>query len=58
MGPLNIEGVLTEQLKIIPGELGEVLHVLKNTDRAYKAFGEAYFSTVKMGGVEGLEATP
>ena len=47
-----IEGVELTPLKIIPGELGDVLHAIKRTDTSYAGFGEAYFSTVNKGAIK------
>ena len=47
-----IEGVTLTPLKIIPGELGDVLHAMKRTEPSFHGFGEAYFSTVKKGAVK------
>jgi dTDP-4-dehydrorhamnose 3,5-epimerase len=46
MGRL-IHGVSLQPLRIIRGELGDVLHALKKSDKEFAGFGEAYFSTVK-----------
>lgn len=48
-----IEGVIIEKLHIIPGELGDIFPVLKNSDTAYQEFGEAYFSSIQKGVVKG-----
>lgn len=50
---LTIEGLLVHDLKIIPGELGSVLHAVRSTDAGFAGFGEAYFSTVKRNAVKG-----
>ena len=42
-----INGVMLTPLKIIHGELGDVLHALKQDETSFCGFGEAYFSTVK-----------
>ncbi len=47
-----IEGVILTPLKIIPGELGDVMHALKFTDPSFSGFGEAYFSTVNKGAIK------
>ena len=47
-----IEGVTLTPLKIIPGELGDVLHAMKRTEHSFHGFGEAYFSTVTKGAVK------
>ncbi|MFC1595700.1 dTDP-4-dehydrorhamnose 3,5-epimerase family protein [Candidatus Margulisiibacteriota bacterium] len=49
----NIEGVKLTPLKIIPNELGDILHAMKKDDEGYAGFGEAYFSTVKNGVIKG-----
>lgn len=52
MGRL-IQGVSLQPLKIIRGELGDVMHALKKSDAGFAGFGEAYFSTVKFKQVKG-----
>lgn len=47
-----IEGVKLTPLKVIPGELGNVMHAIKCTDNSFHGFGEAYFSTVDFGAVK------
>lgn len=47
-----IEGVILTRLKIIPGDLGDVLHAMKQVDSSFCGFGEVYFSTVKKGAVK------
>ncbi|MBI4895186.1 MAG: dTDP-4-dehydrorhamnose 3,5-epimerase family protein [Candidatus Aenigmarchaeota archaeon] len=42
-----IEGVVLTPLKILPGELGDVMHAFKKSDSTFTKFGEAYFSIVK-----------
>ena len=42
----TIEGVQLTPLRIIPGELGDVYHALKEKEESFEGFGEAYFSTV------------
>ena len=48
-----IEGVILAPLKIISGDAGDVLHVMKRTDASFCGFGEVYFSTVNKGQVKG-----
>jgi len=47
-----IEGVELTPLKIIPGELGDVLHAIKRTEGSFRGFGEAYFSIVNKGAIK------
>lgn len=47
-----IEGVILTPLKIIPGDAGDVLHVLKKIESSFHGFGEAYFSTIKKGTIK------
>lgn len=47
-----IEGVNLTSLAIIPGDTGDVLHALKNTETSFCGFGEAYFSTVNKGAIK------
>ena len=42
-----INGVMLTPLKRITGELGDVLHAMKQDEISFCGFGEAYFSTVK-----------
>jgi dTDP-4-dehydrorhamnose 3,5-epimerase len=49
----SIEGVVLTPLRIINGESGNVMHALKNHDKTYAGFGEAYFSTVEKDAVKG-----
>ena len=42
-----IKNVILTPLKIITGELGDVLHAIKQDETSFCGFGEAYFSTVK-----------
>jgi len=48
-----IDGIVLTDLKIIPGENGGVMHVLKATESSYNGFGEAYFSSVVTGKIKG-----
>jgi dTDP-4-dehydrorhamnose 3,5-epimerase len=47
-----IEGVELTPLKIILGELGDVLHAIKRTEDSFHGFGEAYFSIVNKGAIK------
>ncbi|MCK4830475.1 dTDP-4-dehydrorhamnose 3,5-epimerase family protein [bacterium] len=47
-----IEGVMLTPLKIIPRDVGDVLHAMKRTDASFCGFGEVYFSTVNKGQVK------
>lgn len=49
----TIEGVLLTPLRIIKGDSGNVLHALKEEEKSFSGFGEAYFSTVKEGSIKG-----
>lgn len=42
-----IDGTMLTPLRIITGELGDVLHAMKQDETSFCGFGEAYFSTVK-----------
>ena len=44
-----IPGVKLTPLRIIKGELGNVMHGLRSDDDSYQGFGEVYFSTVNPG---------
>jgi dTDP-4-dehydrorhamnose 3,5-epimerase len=45
----KIHDVLVTPLKIISVPNGDVMHAMKLSDKGYKNFGEAYFSTIKTG---------
>ena len=42
-----LSGMIKTDLDIIEQDSGSVYHVLKNTDKGFKQFGEIYFSSVK-----------
>ena len=46
---INLEGVILTPLKIINVSEGDVFHGMKSIDNGFKGFGEAYFSSIKMG---------
>ena len=48
-----IDGIHITELKIIPNVKGDILHVLKSTDKTFNLFGEAYFTTIKKGCIKG-----
>jgi len=48
-----MDGISLTPLKIIKGEVGNVLHALKSVEDTYTEFGEAYFSTVDYNMVKG-----
>jgi dTDP-4-dehydrorhamnose 3,5-epimerase len=48
-----IVDVVLTPLKIIKGDHGDVLHVIKSTDETFTNFGEAYFSTVSFQSIKG-----
>ena len=48
-----IEGVILTPLSIIDTKSGDVLHAMKETDKGYSGFGEAYFSTIESGAIKG-----
>jgi len=47
-----ISGVILTPLKIIADDRGAVMHVLRRDSEVFRGFGEAYFSTVKPGGIK------
>lgn len=49
----KIDGVILSPQKIINTVGGNVLHVIKNQDKTFSGFGEAYFSLVNNGVVKG-----
>lgn len=48
-----IEGVFIKQLKQIPDERGNIMHMMRSDEPHFKKFGEIYFSTVYPGVVKG-----
>ncbi len=48
-----IEGVVLTHLKQFVDERGKVMHMLRNDDAHFCAFGEIYFSTVHPGAIKG-----
>lgn len=48
-----MDGVVLTPLKQIYSQNGNVYHALKSSDPGFEGFGEAYFSTVKKGGIKG-----
>lgn len=42
-----MDGVIITPLKRISHEKGDILHFIKNSDSAFKGFGEVYFSFVR-----------
>ena len=51
MGVIN--DVMLTPLRIIPGDSGNVMHALKQTEASFHGFGEAYFSTVQQQAIKG-----
>ena len=47
MGNVTISNVLSTKLKIIPNKNGDIFRVLKNSEKCFRCFGEAYFSQIK-----------
>jgi dTDP-4-dehydrorhamnose 3,5-epimerase len=52
-GVTALSGVVLTPLKLVDGPSGQVLHAIRRDDLQYRGFGEAYFSTVRQGGVKG-----
>jgi dTDP-4-dehydrorhamnose 3,5-epimerase len=50
---MAIEGMTLNDLRIIEGDKGRVMHALKSTDTSFAGFGEAYFSSVDYNAVKG-----
>ncbi|HEY6502864.1 MAG TPA: WxcM-like domain-containing protein [Chitinophagaceae bacterium] len=48
-----ITGVQVTPLKHIPGNAGDIFHIMKNDSPGFDGFGEVYISTVKPGSVKG-----
>ena len=42
-----IEGILLNPVKKISHDNGDLFHIIRNYDKGYEGFGEAYISTVK-----------
>lgn len=49
----NFNGVQLTQLKKISHEKGDIYHGLKVSDDSFKAFGEAYFTTIHKDDIKG-----
>jgi len=49
----NLEGVVLTPLRVIPGMVGDVFHVIKSSDPSFSSFGEAYFSSVNQYATKG-----
>jgi dTDP-4-dehydrorhamnose 3,5-epimerase len=52
MGNVSLDDILIAPLARIPTPGGDVLHALKQSDRGYLGFGEAYFSWVAGGSIK------
>jgi len=52
-GATSIDGVEVRPLRQIHDDRGRVMHMLRNDDEHFAAFGEIYFSTVYPGVVKG-----
>lgn len=50
---VSIHDVVITPLKRFPDERGTVMHIMKATDKQFKAFGEVYASTIYPGVVKG-----
>ena len=48
-----ISGVTVTRLSIINTKGGDILHGIKNIDKSYYGFGEAYFSLIKPNYIKG-----
>jgi dTDP-4-dehydrorhamnose 3,5-epimerase len=53
MDKVTISHIITTPLKRVNMEEGDVLHGIKNTDKGFLAFGEAYFSSINYGAIKG-----
>jgi dTDP-4-dehydrorhamnose 3,5-epimerase len=49
----DIVDVLVTPLRIIRGDSGDVMHAMKESEKTFNGFGEAYFSTIRTGAVKG-----
>lgn len=52
MGNVSLDDILIVPLARIPTPGGDVLHAMKQSDRGYLGFGEAYFSWVAGGSIK------
>lgn len=52
MGAINVDQILVTPLRRIQVEGGDVLHGMKNSDKGYVNFGEAYFSLIEVGAIK------
>lgn len=48
-----MDGVVVTPLKKIYHPKGNILHILKKSDKVFQGFGEAYFSIIKYGEIKG-----
>jgi dTDP-4-dehydrorhamnose 3,5-epimerase len=48
-----VDGVILTPLKQIRNPKGDIFHAMKNSDRGFDGFGEAYFSAIKKGEIKG-----
>ena len=46
MDKVSIKGVVLTDLKMIHHPQGNIYHAMKNSDKGFVGFGEAYFSTI------------
>lgn len=53
MSHVELLGVTITPLAIIPGEFGQVMHMLRNSDAHFRKFGEIYFSCIYPGVTKG-----
>lgn len=49
----EMQGISLNQLRIIEGEDGKVMHALRESEDSFVKFGEAYFSTVNQNAIKG-----
>ncbi|UPQ88124.1 dTDP-4-dehydrorhamnose 3,5-epimerase [Vibrio sinaloensis] len=49
----TLDGVVVEPLSVIKHPKGDILHALKENEKAYLGFGEVYFSTIHFSEVKG-----
>lgn len=52
-GSSYIEGLILEELRLIPTNGGPVMHMLRSDSSTFKSFGEIYFSEVDAGSLKG-----
>ena len=50
---MKFDKIKVSKLKIIKNDKGDIYHALKNNEKDYKSYGEAYFSKIKYKKIKG-----